>query len=133
MKLGSSLMVGLLSLVLAACSSSTDDDSSTPVIDNLDVPSETTEMKEQGQSGPGVVMTLSAHDDNAGIDALHIVFVESGQDHAINIPSAPTKIVDQQIKFLVLNAPQGDHDLQFYVTNTKGRQSASVEKTITVP
>jgi hypothetical protein len=133
MKLGLSLSLVLLSILSGCSSSSNNDAASTPVIDSLDVPQQTSVMTVQGQSGPGVIMTLSAHDDSAGINALHIVFPELGTDHVLDIPNAPTSIVGQKIEFLVVNAPQGDHAVQFHITDAKGHQSASIDKTITVP
>jgi hypothetical protein len=119
--------------LLTACSSSSSS-SGGPVIDSLDVPSTTSQMTVSGQTGPGVIMTLSAHDDDSGISALHAVFAESGgADQPIQIPNAPTTISNQQIELVILNAPSGSHAVSFHLTDAKGRSSESIAKTITVP
>lgn len=131
-----SYLVFAASLTLLALSSgcsSASTDNAAPVIDSLDVPATTSTLTVNGQSGPGVVMTLTAHDDTAGLTALHVLFTETGSDHTIDIPNAPTKLTGQKIEFVVLNAPKGQHALEFHLTDTKGHTSAIVDKTITVP
>jgi len=122
----------VLSLALG-CSSSTTSAPDAPIIDKLDVPSTTTMLTVAGQTGPGVVMTLTAHDASSGITALHVVFTETGQDQVITIPGSPTTITNQQIELVVLHAPSGQHALELHLTNAKGVSSAVVDKTITVP
>jgi hypothetical protein len=90
-------------------------------------------MTVQGQSGPGVMLTLTAHDDTAGISALHVFFTELNSDHTIDIPNAPTKLTGQKIEFVILNAPKGSHAVEFHLTDAKGKTSAILDKTITVP
>ena len=122
-----------LALVLGACASSSGSADGGPVIDSLDVPATTTPMTLQGQTGPGVVLTLSAHDDDSGISALHFLFVETSADNAITIPNAPTKVTGQKIELVIPGAPSGAHAVTFYLVDAKGRSSASVSHTITVP
>jgi hypothetical protein len=115
------------------CSSSSSSAPDAPVIDNLDVPSTTSMLTVGGQTGPGVVMTLTAHDASSGITALHVVFTETGQDQVISIPGNPTTIAKQPIELVVLHAPSGQHPLELHLTNANGVSSAVVDKTITVP
>ncbi len=129
-----SLSVPVFTLgLLVGCSSGGDSKATGPIIDELDVPPTTHTMSLQGQSGPGVILTLTAHDDTAGIDALHIRFTEIGAERTIPIPSAPTKLTSQSIELVVLDAPKGVHAVEFHLTDAKGRSSAVVDKTITVP
>ena len=118
--------------LLAACSSP-GSSSAGPVIDSLDVPATTTDLTIQGQTGPGLVMTLSAHDDGSGINALHCVFPELNADKVIQIPNAPTTVLGQKIELVILNAPKGPHNVEFHLTDAQGRSSGIVDKTITVP
>ena len=113
------------------CSSSAAPDA--PVIDALDVPATTTSLSLNGQTGPGVILTLSAHDSSAGINALHIVFTETNVDHPVAIPGNPTTIQDQKIELIALGAPSGVHPLSIYVTNVNGANSTAIAKSITVP
>lgn len=131
MKFSALLCASLFSL--AACASSHDDTPSGPVIDELDVPDTTTTLTVNGQSGPGVVITLTAHDADAGMSALHVVFAETGQDLSVTLPGSPTTVTKQPIELVVVGAPKGAHALSLYVADVKGRNSASVSKTITVP
>ncbi len=112
------------------CSSPAPD---TPVIDDLQVPAATMTLTLNGQTGPGAILTLTAHDPGAGINALHVVFTESNVDQVIAIPGAPTMVDKQKIELVVLNAPSGAHTLAFHLTNVNGVSSAVVTKTITVP
>lgn len=126
------LAVTSLALVVSACSSSSQD-SGGPVIDALDMPATTTTMTVNGQSGPGVILTLTAHDDSAGLSALHVVFTETGADQTISIPNSPTRLTGQKIELIVLNAPKGQHPVELHLTDAKGKASAIVDKTVTVP
>lgn len=118
--------------VLAGCSSSSSTPSG-PVIDSLDVPATTTQMTLGGQTGPGVIVTLTAHDDDSGIAQLHCVFTETNQDQPVSIPNSPTDIAGQQIELVVVGAPSGSHPVAFHLTDAAGRSSAVIQKTITVP
>ena len=119
---------------LAGCTSSTSDDAAPagPIVDSLDVPAQTSTMTVQGQSGPGVVLTLTAHDDSSGISALHVAFVEANAEQVIEIPSGPTKLEGQKIELVLVNAPKGDHPVGFYLSDAAGHHSATINKTITV-
>ena len=121
----------LTALAIGCSSSSSSPDA--PIIDNLEVPATTMTLTVQGQTGPGVVMTLTAHDASSGINALHVVFTESGREQIIAIPGSPTTIQNQPIELVVLGAPSGQHGLAFHVTNANGASSATIAKTITVP
>lgn len=133
MKLHSSFLgIAFTALVLTACSSSSQD-AAGPVIDALDVPATTSTMTVNGQSGPGVILTLTAHDDASGLTELHVVFTETGNDQIVSIPNAPTKLTGQKIELVVLNAPKGAHAVEFHLTDAKGKTSAILDKTITVP
>ncbi len=118
--------------VLGGCSSASSS-SGGPTIDNLDVPETTTAMTLGGQTGPGVILTLSAHDDSAGITTLHVVFTEQNMDEPITIPGSPTTLNGQKVQLVVLNAPSGAHPISFHLTDAKGQSSAAIMKTITVP
>ena len=130
----SSFAAVALALLLGACASSSGSSAEGgPVIDSLDVPATTTPMTLQGQTGPGVVLTLTAHDDDSGLASLHVVFVETSADHAITIPNAPTTVTGQKIELVIPGAPSGAHAVTFHLVDAKGRSSASVTHTITVP
>jgi hypothetical protein len=131
----SSFAAVALALLLGACASSSGSEGAAggPVIDNLDVPATTTPMTLQGQTGPGVVITLTAHDDDSGLTALHVVFVETKADHPITLPNAPTSVTDQKIELVIPGAPSGAHEVTFHLEDAKGRSSAPVTHTITVP
>ncbi len=119
---------------LAGCGGSDTTTPAGPVIDSLDVPAQATTMTLNGQSGPGVTLTITAHDDNSGLTAIHIVFTEAGgsaQD--VQIPGAPTKLTDEKVQLVLVGAPKGDHPIAFSVTDAAGRHSATIDKTITVP
>ena len=115
------------------CSSSSGAAPDAPVIDDLEVPAMTTTLTVNGQTGPGVVLTLTAHDSSAGINALHVVFTENSVDQPMSIPGSPTMISRQPIELVVLGAPSGQHTIAFHVTNLNGASSNVVTKTITVP
>ena len=117
--------------VLGGCSSASS--SGGPVIDSLDVPETTTPMTLRGQTGPGVILTLSAHDDSAGITTLHVVFTEQNMDEPIAIPGSPTTLSGQKIQLVVLNAPSGAHKVSFHLTDAKNQNGVAIMKTITVP
>lgn len=133
MKNPSLVHVSFVSLSLLAGCASSASSSNGPVIDSLDVPATTTDLTIQGQTGPGLVMTLTAHDDASGISALHCVFPELNADKIIQIPNAPTAVNGQKIELVILNAPKGPHNVEFHLTDAQGRSSAIVDKTITVP
>ncbi|MEO6420918.1 MAG: hypothetical protein ABIP39_16010 [Polyangiaceae bacterium] len=119
---------------ISACSSSSSSSAAAgPVIDSLDVPDTTTPMTIGGQTGPGVVLTLSAHDDSAGIATLHVVFAEGNMDEPVTIPGGPTMLSGQKIQLVVLNAPSGAHQVAFHLTDTKNQNSAAITKTLNVP
>ncbi len=126
------LGLAAVALTVSGCSSTSASEPG-PIIDNLDVPATTSAMTVQGQTGPGVVLTLTAHDDGAGMSALHVFFTELGQDHVINIPNAPTTLTGQKIDFVILNAPKGSHAVEFHLSDAKGHESAILDRTITVP
>jgi hypothetical protein len=133
MKNPSLLHLSFVALSLLAGCASSSSSSNGPVIDNLDVTTTTTALTIQGQTGPGRVMTLTAHDDGAGINALHCVFPELNADKVIQIPNAPTTVNGQKIELVILNAPKGAHNVEFHLTDAQGRSSSIVDKTITVP
>ncbi len=122
----------LIAALVMACSSSSSEPAA-PIIDNLVVPATTTPMTLQGQTGPGIIITLSAHADDSGIAALHVMFTETKADHAIQIPGAPTTLTSQPIELVVPGAPSGAHALAFHIVDAKGRSSNVINKTITVP
>ncbi len=127
----------VLWLALAGCSSSSTTPGSTtapgPVIDSLDVPATTTPMTLGGQTGPGVILTISAHDDSAGITTLHVVFTEGNMDEPVTIPGGPTMLSGQKIQLVVLNAPSGAHQVSFHLTDSKNQSSTAIVKTLNVP
>ena len=120
-------------LALATGCASSSDSPDTPVIDDLEVPAMTSMLTVNGQTGPGFIATLSAHDSRAGITALHVVFTETNADQQMSIPGNPTTVTNQKIELVVLNAPSGPHTIAFHLTNASGVNSAVVTKTITVP
>jgi hypothetical protein len=120
-------------LALAACSSSSSSAPDAPVIDSLDVPSTTSPLTVNGQTGPGVVLTLTAHDQGAGITAFHYVLPEANADDSVAIPGSPTTISGQKIELVFLGAPSGAHQVSFYLTNAEGTKSNSQTYTVTVP
>lgn len=126
-----------LALSIAALTGCTSDaesaSSSGPVIDSLDVPAQASTLSVSGQSGPGIILTLTAHDDASGINALHVAFTELGAEHVVNIPNAPTKLSEQKIELVLVGAPKGDHQLGFSISDAQGHTSAVIEKTVTVP
>jgi hypothetical protein len=115
------------------CSSSSSSAAAGPVIDSLDVPDTTTQMTLGGQTGPGVILTISAHDDSAGITALHVVFAEGNTDEPVAIPGGPTMLSGQKVQLVVLNAPSGAHQVAFHLTDAKNQNSAAITKTLNVP
>ena len=123
--------LAILSLSIGCSSTAAAPDA--PVIDSLDVPTTTTTMTLNGQTGPGVVLTLSAHDPSAGINALHVLFSEGNVDQAIAIPGNPTTITAQAIELVIPGAPSGTHGVSLHVTNVNGVSSATIDKTIIVP
>lgn len=131
MSIRTALSIVLLA-TLTACSSSTDEGDG-PVIDTLTVPSTTSEMTAAGVTGQGVLVTVTAHDDDAGISALHVVFTENQLDQAIDIPTAPTTLNAQQFALILQAAPKGAHPVELRLVDAKGRSSAVVKQTITVP
>jgi hypothetical protein len=122
-------MIGLLAL--AACSSSTPPDA--PVIDSLEVPSMTSSLTVSGQTGPGVILTLTAHDPGAGITEFHYVLPEANADRSVPFPGNPTTITSQKIELVFIGAPSGAHQVSFYLTNAKGTNSNTETFTVTVP
>ncbi len=116
---------------VTACSSADSGDG--PVIDNLSVPATTSEMTVSGVTGQGVILTLTAHDDDSGISSLNVKFTENQLEQAINIPSAPTSLHEQQFQLLLKGAPSGAHPCEMRLVDGKGRSSAIVKQTITVP
>jgi len=133
MKSYSLLPLVIASFALVTGCSSASSDSGGPVIDKLDVPATTSTMTVNGQSGPGVILTLTAHDDSSGLTALHVVFTETNQDQTISIPNAPTQLTGQKIELVILNAPKGQHAVEFHLTDVKGKSSPVFDATITVP
>jgi hypothetical protein len=131
MKLAHFFAFGFFTLATACASSDGTPDA--PVIDSLDVPEKTTTMTLNGQTGPGMIVALSAHDDSAGINALHVVFTETKVDQAIAIPGSPTTITDQKFQLIALHAPSGPHSIEFRLTNVKGTSSPVITKVVTVP
>jgi hypothetical protein len=125
------LAFAVASLAIGCSSSSGTSDA--PVIDDLEVPATTSTLTLNGQTGPGVILTLTAHDPGAGIDALHVVFTENNVDQPISIPGSPTTISQQQIELVMPGAPSGQHPVTFHLTNVNGESSEVVTKTITVP
>jgi hypothetical protein len=123
--------LGFLALAVGCASSSSTPDA--PIIDSLDVPATTTQLTLNGQTGPGVIATLTAHDPGAGITTLHFVFAESGVDQPLALPGSPTTITAQKIEIIALGAPSGPHVVSFHLTNANGVNSAVISKTITVP
>lgn len=115
----------------AACSSSSSAEG--PVIDSLEVPETTTMMTVQGTTAPGVVVTLTAHDDDSGLHAFHVVFSETGQDQTLTLPNSPTTLTNQPIQLIAPGATSGSHALSFYLEDQKGRKSSTIDKTIIVP
>jgi hypothetical protein len=129
------LFSSVLLLSLAGCSSSsTSAAAAGPVIDSLDVPDTATPMTLNGQTGPGVILTISAHDDSAGIVTLHVVFTEGAMtDEPVTIPGSPTMLSGQKIQLIVLNAPSGAHPVSFHLTDAKNQNSIAIMKTLNVP
>ena len=131
MSIRTALSIVLLA-TLTACGSSSDEGSG-PIIDTLIVPSTTSEMTAAGVTGQGVLVTVTAHDDDAGISSLHIRFTENQLEQAINIPNAPTTLNAQQFELILQSAPKGPHPVELHLVDAKGRSSAIVKQTITVP
>jgi hypothetical protein len=127
------LFASLVPILFALGCSSSSPAPDAPVIDSLEVPAQTSTLTLNGQTAPGVILTLTAHDDSSGLDALHVVFKETGQDQPISIPGSPTKVQALKIEFIVPNAPSGPHEVSFHLTNAHGASSATVTNTITVP
>jgi hypothetical protein len=124
-----SVVLAVFGIMLVACGTAADE----VVLDDLRVNDMTSIEMVQGVTTPSVKGTFSAHADN-GLAALIVSLSEVKYEQRFPFPNTAVNSLKNEPFILgVPGLPKGPHQFGFRLADAKGKESASMTRTVTVP